>query len=140
MNGYMQIALDEARKAYNLGEVPIGAVCVYNDKVISKGHNLIERKKDASGHAEMIVLKKASKKLKNWRLDGVELYVTVAPCIMCSGYILNSRVSKVIYGADNPNFSGINLLKDKIEIVSGVEVAEARELMQSFFEERRGNK
>ena len=134
---YMQEALSEARKAYKKDEVPIGAVCVYQDKIISRGHNLIERANDVIHHAEIIAIKRASNKLKNWRLDDISLYTTVAPCIMCSGCILNSRISRLVYGANNDNFSGIELLKGKLEIISGVLEEEALKLMQDFFKGRR---
>ena len=135
---FMQEALKEAREAYKKGEVPIGAVCVHNNKIISRGYNLIEKSNDASEHAEIIAIKKASKKLKNWRMSDTTLYVSVAPCFMCSGLILNSRIKKLVYGAENPHFSGLELLENKLEITSGVLGDVAKKLMQDFFAKRRG--
>ena len=97
---YMEIAYKEAIKAFNKNEVPVGAVIVKDGIVIAKGHNQKEKKKSVLKHAEIICIEKASKKLNNWRLEGCELYVTLFPCTMCTGAIVQSRINKVIYGAD----------------------------------------
>lgn len=96
---YMTMALLEAKKSFNEDEVPIGAVLVKDGQVIAKAHNKIEQKQQAIAHAEILAIEKASKKLKSWRLDGVEMYVTLEPCPMCAGAIVNSRIDKVYFGA-----------------------------------------
>lgn len=99
INPYMEQALIEAEKASRLGEVPVGAVIVSNGSVIARGHNLRESKNNALAHAEMIAIDEACKKLGSWRLDNCELYVTLEPCPMCAGAIVNSRVKAVYFGA-----------------------------------------
>ena len=96
---YMQEALKEAKKAAQLGEVPIGCVVVYQGKIIGRGHNLRETTAQAEKHAEMIAISQANDALQSWRLPEAELYVTLEPCPMCSGAIINSRIAKVYYGA-----------------------------------------
>ncbi|MCI5732642.1 MAG: nucleoside deaminase [Tenericutes bacterium] len=100
---YMEIAINEAKKAKKSGEVPVGAVIVKNDKVIAKAHNLVEKKHNCLLHAELIAIKKASKKLKNWRLLDCTMYVTLEPGKMCKNAISLSRISKVIYSSDSNN-------------------------------------
>lgn len=100
---YMEIAISEAKKARKSGEVPVGAVIVKNDKVIAKAHNLVEKKHNCLLHAELVAIKKASKKLKNWRLLDCTMYVTLEPCKMCKNAISLSRISKVIYSSDSNN-------------------------------------
>ena len=99
MNTFMEEALKEAQKAYKIGEVPIGAVVVRGGKIIAKAHNKREKTKNALMHAELIAINKACKKLHDWRLEKCELYVTLEPCPMCAGAILNARIEKVFYGA-----------------------------------------
>lgn len=96
---YMQKALELAKEAGNAGEIPVGAVVVLNDKIIGQGFNKRESKFDISSHAEIEAIKEAEKALGNWRLDGATLYVTLEPCLMCSGAILQSRLSKVVFGS-----------------------------------------
>lgn len=100
---YMEIAISEAKKARKSGEVPVGAVIVKNDKVIAKAHNLVEKNRNCLLHAELVAIKKASKKLKNWRLLDCTMYVTLEPCKMCKSAISLSRISKVIYSSDSNN-------------------------------------
>lgn len=134
---YMKEAIKEARKSLRKGEVPVGAVVVCEGKIIGRGHNLIEKKKSAIRHAEMIAIENASKKKKDWRLNGCELYVTLRPCEMCMGAISQSRISKVFYGAEKP--------KEADENTSRVEVLEKKEqheiecsqMLKNFFKERR---
>jgi tRNA(adenine34) deaminase len=104
---YMQIALCEAQKAERKREVPIGAVIVRDGKVVSRAHNLREIRMNSLCHAEILAIDKACRKLKNWRLDGCEMYVTLEPCQMCMGAIKNARISKVYYGAMSVN-KGLN--------------------------------
>ena len=99
----MEIAISEAKKARKSGEVPVGAVIVKNDKVIAKAHNLVEKNRNCLLHAELVAIKKASKKLKNWRLLDCTMYVTLEPCKMCKSAISLSRISKVIYSSDSNN-------------------------------------
>ncbi len=96
---FIQIAIEEAKKALKKGEVPIGAVIVKDGKILSKGRNMRERKQNALMHAEVVAIEKACKKLHSWRLDGCEIYVTLEPCPMCAGAIANARLEKVTYGA-----------------------------------------
>lgn len=103
MNEFMEMALLEAEKARKREEVPIGAVVVKSGKVIAKGFNKREKTKSALNHAEIVAIRKACKKLKDWRLEGCEIYVTLKPCPMCAGAIANARIDKVYYGADETN-------------------------------------
>lgn len=140
---YMRLALLQAEKAFKKGEVPVGAVIIYNDKVIAKAYNRIEKDNCAIAHAEILVIKKASKKLKDWRLNECTLVVTLEPCAMCCGAILNSRISKVVFGAYENNGgcvkSKLNLLDNNIvkpsliEVTGGVLENECKDLMQKFF-------
>lgn len=100
---YMELAIKEAKKAKRSGEVPVGAVIVKDGKVIAKAHNLVEKKHNCLLHAELIAIRKASKKLKNWRLLDCTMYVTLEPCKMCKSAIFLSRISKVIYSSDSNN-------------------------------------
>ena len=95
---FMQVALKEAKKAYKKLEIPVGAVIVKNGEIIAKAHNIKEEKKDTTKHAEIIAIQKASKKLESWRLNDCELYVTLEPCPMCAGAIIQSRIKKVYIG------------------------------------------
>lgn len=143
---YLNEALKEAKKAYKLDEVPIGCVIVYNEKIVARSHNLRENKKSALAHAELIAINKACKKLKQKFLDGATLYVTIEPCIMCSGAIIQSRIKRIVYGAKEPKFGCCeslgNVFNDykfnhKVEICGGVLENETSSLMKSFFKEKR---
>ena len=116
---YIQIAIKEAKKAKKKKEVPVGAVIVKNNKIISKAHNKKEKLKNCTKHAEIIAISKAWKKLKNWRLDDCEIYITMEPCMMCCGAIEQSRIKKIVYGAKNENYGYTEKLKN-IEIISKV--------------------
>jgi len=142
----MQQALLEARKAYDMGEVPIGAVIVKDGKVIARGHNLRETEKDPTLHAEMVAIREAARYLGGWRLTGCELYVTIEPCPMCAGAIIQARIERVVFGAMDPKAgcagSLYNLLQDprfnhRVEVVGGVMEEECRRIMQDFFRARR---
>lgn len=138
---YMKIALEEANKAYCNDEVPVGAVIIKNNKIISKAHNQKENKKNAIQHAELIAIDKACKKLKNWHLDDCILYTTLEPCLMCMGAILESRIKKVYYSISNEKYGSIKYLKSnpmmKIEFVSGICKEESLYLLQQFFKDKR---
>ena len=113
---FMKEALKEAKKAYDKLEIPVGAVIVRDNKIIARAHNLKELKQDTTKHAEILAIKKASKKLNNWRLTDCEIYVTLEPCPMCAGAIINSRIKKVYIGAKDLKTgacgSKLNLLQD----------------------------
>lgn len=143
---YMNLALAEARKAYKKKEVPVGCVIVYNDKVIAKSHNTRQSTKRATNHAEMIAINKACKKLKAWMLDDTSIYVTLEPCLMCTGAIMQSRIKNVIYAASEPKSGALGSVVDiskvtgfnhTINVKKGVLEEEARTLIQSFFKELR---
>lgn len=144
---FMQQALLEAQKAYDMGEVPIGAVIVKDGEVIARGHNLRETGKDPTLHAEMVAIREAAQRLGGWRLTGCELYVTIEPCPMCAGAIIQARIQRVVFGALDPKAgcagSLYNLLQDprfnhRVEVVGGVMEEECRRIMQEFFREKRG--
>lgn len=146
---YMQLAIEEALKAKNMNEVPIGCVIVLNDSVIGKGHNLRETAQRATAHAEMIAIQQACDNLQSWRLEDAELFVTLEPCPMCAGGILMSRIKRVVYGTNDPKggCAGtlMNLLTDKrfnhqCEVESGVLQKECSQLLTEFFKELRGKK
>ena len=145
-NKFMLEAIKEAKKAELLDEVPIGCVIVKDNKIISRGHNIRESKNNPIGHAEIIAITKASKKLKSWRLNDCELYVTIEPCIMCSGAIIQSRIKAVYYGAKDYKGgafgSSIDVLKAENinhhpEIVGGVLEKECSELISRYFKNKR---
>lgn len=141
-NKFMKIALKEAKKSYDLEEIPVGAVIVKDGKIIARGHNLKETKNDTTNHAEIIAIKKASKKLKAWRLTGCTMYVTLEPCTMCAGALIQSRIDKVVIGTMDEKTgacgSVLNVLKDykfnhSVEIERGIMETECREILQNFF-------
>ena len=133
---YMKIALKLAKKALKQGEVPVGAIIVKNNKIISKAYNKKEKTNDVTKHAEIIAISKACRKLKNWRLENCEMYVTMEPCMMCSGAIEQSRLKKIVYGVKNENYGYVHNLKN-IEIISQIYQNECKKLLQSFFKKRR---
>ena len=133
---YMKLAIKEANKALNKEEVPVGAIIVKDNKIISKAHNKKEKLNDSTKHAELIAISKACKKIKNWRLDDCVLYVTMEPCMMCSGAIEQSRIKKIVYGVKNDNYGYTEILKN-IEIISQVCEKECKNLVQTFFKKRR---
>ncbi len=147
-NYYMKEALKEANKARELGEVPIGCVIVLNDKIIARGHNMRETKKSPIAHAEIIAIEKASKKLQSWRLIDTTMYITLEPCAMCAGAIIQARIPKVIYGTKDPRFgahiSHINLFDVKfnhtVNIENGLLEEECKKLIQDFFQNLRNKK
>ncbi len=142
---YMSLALEEAKKAYAENEVPIGAVIVYNGEVIAKGYNRREQSQSSLSHAEIVAIDKANVQLNSWRLDSCILYVTIEPCPMCSGAIIQSRIPTVYYGAKDPKAgsheSVLNLFdypfNHKVDIHGGIMEQECKQLMISFFKELR---
>lgn len=143
---FMGLALEEAQKAADLGEIPIGAVLVQDNEVIAQAHNMRETWQDATAHAEVIVIQEACKKLKSWRLSGCTLYVTVEPCPMCSGAIVNGRVDRVVYGCPDAKAGGAESIFNIITnpnlnhvacVMSGVREEECAQIMKAFFKRRR---
>lgn len=143
---WMKEAIKEAKKAYNKLEVPVGVVIVKNNKIIARAHNVKEEKKDTTKHAEIIAIQKASKKLENWRLIDCEMYVTLEPCSMCAGALINSRIKKVWIGTTDERTgacgSVLNLLQDytfnhKVEIEVGILQKECETLLKDFFKQLR---
>ncbi len=143
---FMQLALEEARQAAALGEIPIGAVLVQGEEVICRAHNMRETWQAATAHAEVIVIEEACRKLGRWRLSGCMLYVTVEPCPMCSGAIVNSRIDRVVYGCPDIKAGGaesiFNIISNpnlnhNAEVVSGVCEVECAQVMKDFFQKRR---
>ena len=146
---FMREALKEAHKAFDKAEVPIGAVIVRDGKVIARGHNLREVKNQACAHAEILAIEKACKKLKAWRLENCDMYVTLEPCAMCAGAILNARIKNLYIGAMEPKFgavgSKLNLFKDfvfnhTVNVETGILEAECVQLLQEFFRKLRKEK
>ena len=143
---YMKMAIREAKKAYKLGEVPIGCVIVYNDKVIGRGYNRRKTDKNTLSHAELAAIKKASKYIGDWRLEGCTMYVTLEPCQMCAGAIVQGRVDKVVIGCMSPKSgcagSIINILQmsefnHQVEIEKGCLEEECSKMLSDFFIELR---
>lgn len=143
---FMQEAIKEAKKAANQLEVPVGCVIVKDGKIIARAHNQKETKADSTKHAEMIAIQKASKKLEAWRLLDCEMYVTLEPCSMCAGAMIQSRIKKVYIGAMDPKTGAcgsiLNLLQDYpfnhiIEIETGLEEKECESLLKEFFKKLR---
>lgn len=143
---FMQQALKEANKAKLKDEVPIGCVIVYQDKIIARAHNTKEYSQQAIDHAEIRAIRKANKKLGSWRLDECTLYVTLEPCPMCAGAIMQSRIKKVVFGASDPkggsygstiNMSEVKGLNHYPTIVKGVMEKESEILLKDFFKLKR---
>ena len=143
---FMKAALKEAMKAYQLGEVPIGCVIVYEGKIIGRGYNRRNTDKNTLSHAEITAINKASKKMGDWRLEGCTLYVTLEPCQMCAGAIVQSRMDRVVMGTRNPKAgcagSILNILNmpefnHQVELTENVLKEECTDILQSFFKELR---
>lgn len=144
---WMTLALEQAGKAYDHGEVPVGAVLVHNDQLVACGYNRPISTNDATAHAEMIVLRAAGEMLKNYRLPGAHLYVTVEPCMMCAGALVHARVEKVVYGTAEPK-AGVghshplldsDWLNHNVEIRGGVLASECAAVLTDFFAQRRAH-
>lgn len=146
---YMREALRQAKKAYELGEVPIGCVIVYQNKIIGRGYNRRNTDKSTLAHAEISAIKKASRKIGDWRLEDCDLYVTLEPCQMCAGAIVQARIPRVIIGSMNPKAgcagSVLNILQEptfnhQVETIIGVLEDNCSEILTSFFKELRVKK
>lgn len=145
---YMRMALKEARKAEEKGEVPVGAILVKGNEILSRGHNRCIGLNDPTAHAEVLVLRKAGKVLKNYRLNDTVMYVTVEPCPMCAAAMVHSRISRLVFGTKEPKFGAVEsrfkLFQDKsvnhkVEVTGGVLEKECTEPLKEFFKERRKN-
>jgi len=143
---YMREALKQAKRAYRLGEVPIGCVIVYQDKIIGRGYNKRNTKKTTLAHAEITAIDKASKNMGDWRLEDCTIYITLEPCQMCSGAIVQARIKRAVIGAMNPKAgcagSILNILQmeefnHQVEITTGVLEEECSAILQKFFKELR---
>ena len=139
---FMTLAIEEAQHALSKDEVPIGAVIVKDGQVVARAHNLREAWRDATAHAEMLALKEACERLKNWRLMGCTMYVTMEPCPMCAGALQQARLARVVYGIPDPKAgaagSVMNIVDEpklahRLKITSGVEEEKCRELINIFF-------
>ena len=143
---FVQEALAEARAAAEAGEIPIGAVLVHNGKILVRSNNRTIRDNDPTAHAEIVALREAARRLGNHRLADTTLYVTIEPCSMCAGAIVQARVPRLVYGAEDPKGGAVRScfeilsnprLNHQVEIVSGVLAADCAAILQSFFAERR---
>jgi len=143
---YMQLALEEARLAAEAGEVPIGAVLVQDEKVVARGNNRTIRDCDPTAHAEIVALRAASRLVSNYRLSGMTMYVTLEPCAMCAGAIIQARVPRVVYGADDPRGGAVRTcfevlthpkLNHQVDITAGILAEQCAGILQRFFTARR---
>ena len=143
---FMRLALREAQAAFDEEEVPIGAVVVRDGRVIGRGHNQRQRLADPTAHAEMLAITAAAASLRDWRLDGCTLYVTLEPCLMCAGAMVQARLARLVYGVEDPKAGACgtlyNVVDDprlnhRISCSAGVLVAECRDLLRAFFQKRR---
>ena len=145
---FMQLALEQAQKAFELEDVPVGAVMVKNEKVIGAGFNTREIDQDPTAHAEMTAIRSASSKLGTWRLNDSTLYVTLEPCAMCAGAIVQARVKRVVFGASDPKSRAYGSLSDflaephfnhLVEVQGGILADECGAILQNFFQKLRDN-
>lgn len=142
---YMTLALIEAKKASRKDEVPVGCVIVCDDKIISKAHNLKEKRKSSLLHAEILAIEKASKKLKQWRLSDCDIYVTLEPCPMCMGAIINARFKRLVFGAYDPKSGACGSIYDLnegklnhiLEVKSKILEKECSKILKDYFKEKR---
>jgi len=144
---HMEMALEEARQAYEAGEVPVGAIILHPDQgLLARGHNQRERLQDPTAHAEMLVLTQAAAALRSWRLEGCVLYVTLEPCPMCAGGIVQARLPFVFYGCTDPKAGACHTLysitqdarlNHRCAVLGGIRAAECADLLRQFFQERR---
>ena len=142
---YMELALKEAKKAFDKGEVPVGALIVKDNKILAKAHNKKEQKNNTIYHAEIEAIIKASKKINNWMLDNATLYVTCEPCIMCAGAIMQARIKKIVYATNEPKFGAFGSILDinnypfnhHIGVIKGIKADEASTLLKNFFKDKR---
>ena len=142
---FMEAALKEAKKAFLKDEVPVGAVVVLDGKIIARAHNLRESKQSIHGHAEFIAMEKAAKKIGSWRLENADLYVTLEPCPMCAGAMIQARINNLYYGTKDPKTGAVesviklldNPFNHQIQYESGLLKEEASQLLKTFFKQKR---
>lgn len=143
---FLELALQEARKAAGEDEVPVGAVAVYEGAVVGTGRNARERRGDPLAHAELDAIREASRTLGRWRLSGVTLYVTLEPCAMCAGAVVNARIDRLVYGASDPKAGAVESLYEvctdprlnhRVEVAKGVLAEECGGLLREFFRSKR---
>ncbi len=146
---FMAEAVKEARKALKKNEVPVGAVIVHGGEVIARGHNTKESRADPTAHAEMSAIRRAAKRLNSWRLGGTTLYVTLEPCLMCMGAIIQARIPRLVFASLDPKAGACGSVYDvsndarlnhRVKVFSGVEEAGAGELLRDFFRMLRGKR
>ncbi|NLI92865.1 MAG: tRNA adenosine(34) deaminase TadA [Peptococcaceae bacterium] len=146
---WMRLALEQAKKAYVLDEVPIGAVIVRDGEILSAAHNEKETNQDPTAHAEILAIRKAAEKVGHWRLENAILYVTLEPCPMCSGAMIQARIKQVVYGAIDPKGGAVesvikvfreNLWNHQVEVTAGILEEECSDLLKQFFREKRPGK
>ena len=146
---YMKLAIREAKKARAIGEVPIGCIIVYEDKIIARGYNKRVAKKSVLAHAEILAIKNACKKIGDWRLEGCTMYITLEPCPMCAGAIIQARIPRVVIGSLNPKAGCAGSVLDmmhvegfnhQVDVTTGVCDEECSEMMKGFFRELRGKR
>jgi len=144
--GWMKLALEEAAKAAELGEVPVGALAVFDGRIIGSGFNRKESDQDPTAHAELIALRQAARSLGNWRLIGVTLYCTLEPCPMCAGAMIQARLERLVYGAPDTRFGadgtvvdvlGVSAFNHRVDVCKGILANEAGDLLQQFFRQLR---
>ena len=137
LNSFMKKALESANKALNLGEVPVGAVIVCNNKIISSAHNLTRTNCDVTAHAEILAIREAERILRDWRLCDCEIYVTLEPCMMCMGALINSRISRIYFGAYDKDFgfalSNHFTMPYNVEVYGGICENECKKPLKDFF-------
>ena len=143
---FMAVAVEEAHRAMAAGEVPIGAVVVYEGEIIAQAHNLREGLQDPAAHAEMLALREAARKLSRWRLTGVTIYATLEPCAMCAGALVLARIDRLVYGSTDPKAGACGSIFDivreprlnhRVEVLSGVLEEKCRFVLKEFFANRR---
>lgn len=144
---FMKKALEEAQKAYDMDEVPVGCVIVIDGKIIAKAHNERQSKHDVLGHAECVAIKKATRKYKTWVLENATLYVTLEPCLMCAGAILQARIKRIVYATPEPKFGVIESLMSvfsnkkvfnhHVEYLGGVCQEQSSQLLKDYFRHKR---
>lgn len=146
---FMRAALRQAEQAASIGEVPVGAIAVKDGRIIARAYNQVELLKDATAHAEILVITQAEAALHDWRLEDVDIYVTKEPCAMCAGAMVNARVRRVVFGMYDPrsgaagsalNITGFEGMLHQVEVLPGILEVECKSLMQDFFREVRKNK
>jgi len=146
---FMQEALREAKKAFNKQEVPVGAVVVYQSKIIATAHNGMEERQDPTAHAEILCIRKAAEKIGNWRLIGMTLYTTLEPCSMCAGALFLARLKRLVWGAPDLRHGAHGSFVDlfslphpthRLEVTKGVLSDKSEDLLKKFFQQRRRNK